>query len=118
MEIKEIICMECSGDLSENGKTKNGRQKWICKKCYAGTTRENSPNKTTEMKLIVVILYLNGFNKHELSQLFGVSQTAIANWIKRYTNVQIDKPRQNRPEIIFPEDVTNLSGEKRQDIKN
>ena len=51
----------------------------------------NSPNKYDEdFKKSLVSLYHNGKTQTHLCKEYGVSQSALAKWVKQYSTVEID----------------------------
>ena len=51
----------------------------------------NSPNKYDEdFKKSLVSLYHNGKTQTQLCKEYGVSQSALAKWVKQYSSVEID----------------------------
>lgn len=51
----------------------------------------NSPNKYDEdFKKSLVSLYHNGKTQTQLCKEYGVSQSALAKWVKQYSTVEID----------------------------
>lgn len=48
------------------------------------------PKYDEEFKKSIVSLYQSGKTQSELSREYGISLTAISNWVKTYTEVRID----------------------------
>jgi len=51
---------------------------------------EKTTKYTTEFKQTIVNLYHNGKSYNQIQKEYGVSHSALANWIKQYSEVQID----------------------------
>ena len=49
-----------------------------------------TPKYDEDFKRSIVSLYQNGKNKSELSREYGISLSAIHQWVKTYTEVKID----------------------------
>lgn len=52
--------------------------------------KTTTPKYDEEYKKSIVSLYQNGKSQSELSREYGISSSAISNWIKIYTEVKID----------------------------
>ena len=51
----------------------------------------NSPAKySEEFKKTIVTLYQNGKTYAEIRQEYGVSSSALSNWVRKYSQVQMD----------------------------
>lgn len=51
----------------------------------------NKPNKyTEEFKKTIVTLYQSGKTYSEIQKEYGVSSSALSNWVKKYSQVQMD----------------------------
>ena len=53
------------------------------------TVKKNS-KYTTEFKQTIVNLYHSGKTYAQIQKEYGISHSALANWIKQYSEVQID----------------------------
>ncbi len=52
---------------------------------------KNKPNKySEEFKKTIVTLYQSGKTYSEIQKEYGVSSSALANWVKKYSQVQMD----------------------------
>jgi len=52
---------------------------------------KNKLNKyTEEFKKTIVTLYQSGKTYSEIQKEYGVSSSALSNWVKRYSQVQMD----------------------------
>lgn len=51
---------------------------------------KESPRYTEEFKKSVVSLYHNGKTQSQLHEEYGVSPSALARWIKAYSEVKLD----------------------------
>lgn len=52
---------------------------------------KNKPNKyTEEFKKTIVTLYQSGKTYSEIQKEYGVSSSALSNWVKKYSQVQMD----------------------------
>lgn len=52
---------------------------------------KKSPKYTSEFKQTIVNLYHSGKTYSQIQKEYGVSHSALANWIKQYSEVQIDE---------------------------
>ena len=53
-------------------------------------TVKKSPKYTAEFKQTIVNLYHSGKTYAQIQKEYGISHSALANWIKQYSEVQID----------------------------
>ena len=53
-------------------------------------TGKKNNKYSSELKQTIVNLYLSGKSYSQIHQEYGVSHSALANWIKQYSEVQID----------------------------
>ena len=53
-------------------------------------TVKRSTKYTTEFKQTIVNLYHSGKTYAQIQKEYGISHSALANWIKQYSEVQID----------------------------
>ena len=51
---------------------------------------KRSPKYTAEFKQTIVNLYHAGKSYAEIKKEYGISHSALANWIKQYSEVKID----------------------------
>lgn len=52
---------------------------------------KNKPNKySEEFKKTIVTLYQSGKTYSEIQKEYGISSSALSNWVKKYSQVQID----------------------------
>lgn len=52
---------------------------------------KNSTNKyTEEFKKTIVTLYQSGKTYSEIKKEYGVSSSALANWVRKYSQVRVD----------------------------
>lgn len=50
-----------------------------------------NPKYTSEFKQTIVNLYHSGKTYSQINQEYGISHSALANWIKQYSKVQPDE---------------------------
>ncbi|WP_124098828.1 transposase [Ruminococcus sp. Marseille-P6503] len=53
-------------------------------------SRKSKPKYTEEFKQTIVNLYQSGKTYSQISQEYGISHSALANWIKKYSEVKMD----------------------------
>ena len=51
---------------------------------------KSTPKYTEEFKKTIVNLYQSGKTYSQISQEYGISQSPLANWIKKYSEVKMD----------------------------
>ena len=52
---------------------------------------KNSPTKyTEEFKKTIVSLYQNGKTYSQIQKEYGVSSSALSNWVRKYSQVRVD----------------------------
>lgn len=51
---------------------------------------KSTPKYTEEFKQTIVNLYQSGKTYSQIHQEYGVSHSALANWIKKYSEIKID----------------------------
>ena len=51
---------------------------------------KSSPKYSEEFKKTVVTLYQSGKTYAEIQKEYGVSSSALSNWIRKYSQVQVD----------------------------
>ena len=55
-------------------------------------SNKNSPTKySEEFKKTIVTLYQSGKTYAEIKKEYGVSSSALSNWIRKYSQVQVDE---------------------------
>jgi transposase len=60
-------------------------------KGVAQMSTKNSPTKyTEEYKKTIVSLYQSGKTYAQIQAEYGVSSSALSNWVKKYSQVQVD----------------------------
>jgi len=81
----EVKCRHCaSEDIVKNGKSPNGKQKYLCKDCGRQSRENPSPNGyTREAKEQILRAYEERSSLRGLRRVFGVSQQTVINWIKK-----------------------------------
>lgn len=53
-------------------------------------TNKKSPRYTNEFKQTIVNLYHSGKTYGQIKNEYGVSSSALSNWVKQFSEVQID----------------------------
>ena len=55
-------------------------------------SNKNSPTKySEEFKKTIVTLYQSGKTYAEIKKEYGVSSSALSNWVRKYSQVQVDE---------------------------
>ena len=54
------------------------------------STKNNTNKYSEEFKKTIVTLYQSGKTYSDIRKEYGVSSSALANWIRKYSQVQID----------------------------
>ena len=54
------------------------------------STKSNCPKYTEEYKKTIVSLYQNGKTYSQIQKEYGVSSSALSNWVRKYSQVRVD----------------------------
>lgn len=84
-ETKVATCTKCqSTNLSRNGKTKGGKQKYVCKDCgaYGSIEPQQSPY-TEEEKEQILAVYQERSSMRGIQRTFGVVPRTLGRWIEK-----------------------------------
>ena len=70
----DILCDNCSGECTKNGKQSNGKQRWVCKLCKK-TKQSNYTYKAclTEVKTLVFRCLKSGSGLRDVLRITGVA---------------------------------------------
>ena len=126
---EEIVCKFCgSPEIVKNG-TRGGTQYWLCKNCGRGFTANKAlPKMRYSIDDIASAIYqyyagssLNEIRGH-IEQQSGIrpSDSAIYNWVKRFSKIAVDKAKNYRPQVgdswVADETVihNNFGGKKKR----
>ena len=98
-------CKYCLSDkLVKNGIV-HGKQRFKCKDCgknsRAGDLREKY---STEVKIKVVKMYLEGMGIRAIERLEGVSNPLIIQWIRKFSKIL----RHELDKVEIPQDAKNI----------
>ncbi len=86
MIIKNLCCPKCKSDnLSKNGKSSNGKQKFYCKTCKSYGVL-NSSRRSNEEKEEILNAYKERSSLRGLQRIYKVSPNSIIRWIKKKSN--------------------------------
>ena len=85
--INEITTYQCSGcgstNLSKNGKTASGKQKYHCKECNAYGSLNPSRGYAPERKAEILRAYQERSSLRGLERSFGVARQTVATWLRK-----------------------------------
>ena len=54
------------------------------------STKSGCPKYTEEFKKTIVSLYQNGKTYSQIQKEYGVSSSALSNWVRKYSQVRVD----------------------------
>lgn len=54
------------------------------------STKNSSTKYTDEFKKTIVSLYQNGKTYSQIQKEYGVSSSALSNWVRKYSQVRVD----------------------------
>ncbi len=54
------------------------------------STKSSCPKYTEEFKKTIVSLYQNGKTYSQIQKEYGVSSSALSNWVRKYSQVRVD----------------------------
>jgi transposase-like protein len=80
-----LTCYHCgSENLVRNGRTRNGKQRYLCHDC-GRTSRDNpsSPAYPAERREEILRAYQERSSLRGLSRTFGVSRNTVSSWLKK-----------------------------------
>ena len=101
-----LSCKHCGGkSVVKNGYVRD-KQRYKCKDC-SKTFREGDLREkyTTDKKLKVLSMYLEGVGIRSIERLEGVPNPLIIRWIRKSS----DMIRQKLKEVIIPDDAKKIS---------
>ena len=122
---EQIVCKFCgSPEIVKNG-VRRGTQYWLCKNCGRGFTANKAlPRMRYSIDDIssAIYQYYTGSSLNEIrgyiEQHSGIrpSDSAIYNWVTRFSKIAIDKAKTFKPEVgsqwVADETVLHISGKK------
>jgi len=80
-----LKCYHCgSENLVRNGRTRNGKQRYLCHAC-GRSSRDNpsSPAYPAERREEILRAYQERSSLRGLSRTFGVSRNTVSSWLKK-----------------------------------
>ena len=84
IESRVYQCPHCeSTNLSRNGRSKTGKQKYHCKECGAYGTLDPTVAYTPERRAEILKAYHERSSLRGLERTFGVSRQTVANWLRQ-----------------------------------
>jgi transposase-like protein len=82
-----LKCYHCgSENLVRNGRTRNGKQRYLCHAC--GRTSREQPSSNgypPERREEILRAYQERSSLRGLSRTFGVSRNTVSSWLKKST---------------------------------
>ncbi len=81
-------CRHCGSDqLSRNGKTSNGKQRYQCKACGRSSREDTQPQGyTLEEREKILRAYEERSSLRGLTRTFGVARNTVSDWLKKKTS--------------------------------
>jgi len=79
-----ITCRKCnSKNISKNGHTKSGRQKYHCKTCNFYSTLDLKSDELNEKSKLIEKLFQERISQRGIARITGVSEPTIAKRLKK-----------------------------------
>ena len=76
-------CTKCQSDnITKNGKTPTGKQKYYCKVCGSYGTLDPTVRYTPERKAEILRAYHERSSLRGLERTFGVARQTVAKWLQ------------------------------------
>jgi transposase-like protein len=94
-----LTCYHCgSENLVRNGRTRNGKQRYLCHDC-GRTSRANpsSPAYPAERREEILRAYQERSSLRGLSRTFGVSRNTVSSWLKKAQPTASPEPNSGDP---------------------
>ena len=94
-----LSCYHCgSENLVRNGRTRNGKQRYLCHEC-GRTSRDNpsSPAYPAERREEILRAYQECSSLRGLSRTFGVSRNTVSSWLKKAQPTTSSDPNTDDP---------------------
>ena len=87
-----VSCPHCHGtELVRNGKTPDGRQRFLCRDCHCRSTADPRPQGySEEQRELILRAYQERSSWRGLTRTFGVSRNTVTSGLKK-------KPLRSRP---------------------
>lgn len=97
-ETKVATCTKCqSTNLRRNGKTKGGKQKYVCKDCgaYGSVDPQQSPYSEQEKEQILAA-YQERASMRGIQRVFGTTPKTLARWLEK----KVDRLPPQRDQLL------------------
>jgi transposase-like protein len=80
----KLKCIHCQSEqLVRNGKTNNGKQRYLCKDCSKMSRDNPQPNGyTAEERERILRAYQERSSLRGLTRTFGVARNTVSGWLK------------------------------------
>jgi transposase-like protein len=100
---ESLVCPACSSQHRQirNGKTVDGRQRYLCRDCghrYTESPRSNAYPASLREQAVRLYLEQNGFRR--IGRLLGVNHQTVVNWIREREQKQPPAPQPKKSEIV------------------
>lgn len=107
-------CPKCnSKNKSKYGKTKNGRQRNLCRDCGC-TFSVKHQGASDKVKNDALDMYLEGLGLRAIGRLLGYSHVTIMNWIKEFgKKAEEEKEKVECGSVIEMDEVFTFVGKKK-----
>ena len=85
MITRTVFCPHCQSEhLVRNGKTADGRQRYLCRACGQRSRDDPRPNGySEEQRELILRAYQERSSLRGLSRTFGVSRAAVTAWVQK-----------------------------------
>jgi transposase-like protein len=94
-------CPKCKSKEKCKSGLKNGKQRYLCKKCGCNYTRGYGRGYHPKMKEKAIAYYLEGCGFRRIERMLGMSHNSVINWVKQAAKVvqKISKNCQNKENV-------------------
>ena len=90
-------CTKCSGlDITKNGRTAKGKQKFHCRSCGAYGTLEPEVKYPPERQEEILRAYHERSSLRGLTRTFGVARQTVSKWLKKSATTPTASPDASR----------------------
>jgi len=99
-------CPKCKSSHHVKDGIVQSKQRYKCKECHYRYTVERKSNvKTSEVRRLALVLYLEGFSFRFIGSVLKISYGTVYVWVKEWGS-QISLPRREKPSDIV--DLDNM----------
>jgi transposase-like protein len=90
-------CPKCKNTSHVKAGKTNGRQRFKCKDClYYYTVERKSDVKTSDIRRLALVLYLEGFGFRRIGRILSISYGTVYAWVQAW-HLKMPLSRRERP---------------------